>query len=459
MSNRKHRDNQEICSRKVRELAQSGVNKHCFECNQPGVTYTDVTVGAFVCTSCSGMLRGLNPPHRVKSISMTTFSQQEVEFLQNHGNEVGRRTWLCGFEPKADGRDAKDSQKFKEFLQDKYEKKKWHFSKCKNRRDAEGPWSPGVQTVLVHGPLSVQPSHILPSNARPVRTPSQLTAWERPPAASPADARADAFTARPLRSQSFRDPALKDQKVCGMERQRPGSQPSAHVPAFPALPRPSASTSFKKNFTLGRAASTSGAAGPFRAFAKSLSLDFGGLKQPQASLPQSLSQQETARHGQDRYAAVSQLDCSFSETAPPAAPPQYSTLFGNRLSGAAPASSPSVETLSSPQTFASFPNPFSSGPASRQPAALSPGNPFGSPPGGEFPRRQMSEAFSVVSGPGDDDDGGGAFPGEPAINQEANGFPAFPSCDSHPKVPRPMSVNPFTGNVYPSRGTSRNPFI
>uniref|UniRef100_A0AAQ4RHB5 ArfGAP with FG repeats 2 n=1 Tax=Gasterosteus aculeatus aculeatus TaxID=481459 RepID=A0AAQ4RHB5_GASAC len=116
----------EICARKVRELAQSGVNKHCFECSQPGVTYTDITAGCFVCTSCSGMLRGLNPPHRVKSISMTTFSQQEVEFLQNHGNEVGRRTWLCVFDPKTDGcSDMKDSQKFKEFLQDKYEKKKW----------------------------------------------------------------------------------------------------------------------------------------------------------------------------------------------------------------------------------------------------------------------------------------------------------------------------------------------
>lgn len=56
MSNRKHRDNQEICARKVRELAQTGVNKHCFECNQPGVTYIDITVGCFVCTSCSGML-------------------------------------------------------------------------------------------------------------------------------------------------------------------------------------------------------------------------------------------------------------------------------------------------------------------------------------------------------------------------------------------------------------------
>uniref|UniRef100_A0A4W5MRA9 ArfGAP with FG repeats 2 n=1 Tax=Hucho hucho TaxID=62062 RepID=A0A4W5MRA9_9TELE len=117
---------EKICARKVRELAQAGVNKHCFECSQPGVTYIDITVGCFVCTSCSGMLRGLNPPHRVKSISMTTFSQQEVEFLQNHGNEVGRRTWLCVFEPKTDGCfDPRDSQKLKEFLQDKYEKKKW----------------------------------------------------------------------------------------------------------------------------------------------------------------------------------------------------------------------------------------------------------------------------------------------------------------------------------------------
>lgn len=42
----------------------------------------------FVLAVCFCFRRGLNPPHRVKSISMTTFSQQEVEFLQNHGNEV-----------------------------------------------------------------------------------------------------------------------------------------------------------------------------------------------------------------------------------------------------------------------------------------------------------------------------------------------------------------------------------
>ena len=32
--------------------------------------------------------RGLNPPHRVKSISMTTFSLAEIEALKKGGNEV-----------------------------------------------------------------------------------------------------------------------------------------------------------------------------------------------------------------------------------------------------------------------------------------------------------------------------------------------------------------------------------
>ncbi|XP_011604989.2 arf-GAP domain and FG repeat-containing protein 2 isoform X1 [Takifugu rubripes] len=476
MSNRKHRDNQEICARKVRELAQSGVNKHCFECGQPGVTYTDVTVGSFVCTSCSGMLRGLNPPHRVKSISMTTFSQQEVEFLQNHGNEVGRRTWLCAFDPKTDGcPDMKDSQKFKEFLQDKYEKKKWHFSKSKNRRDAEGPWSPGVQAVPPsHGPMVSQGlSNNLPPNNRPSRplSQSQLPSWDRGPVVSPADMRTDAFTARPLRSQSFRDPPLKDPSLCGIERQRPGSLSSAlggQSHAFPALPRPSASSSFKNHLTLGRSISTSGVTGPFRAFPKSLSVDFGGLNHPQGpSLPQSVSQQQPGggsqpsgggSNAQDRYAALSQLDSVFSDTAPPGGPPQYSTIFGSRLSSnSTPASSPGVDTVSTSQNFANFPNPFSS--SSQQPVALSPSNPFSNSSGGESGAFVTSPTsiFPPATFPAPSTQK--AFHPESTANEEANGFASFPGPDPQPAVPRPMSVNPFTGNVYPSRGASKNPFI
>jgi hypothetical protein len=32
--------------------------------------------------------RGLNPPHRVKSISMATFTSEEIDFVRCRGNEV-----------------------------------------------------------------------------------------------------------------------------------------------------------------------------------------------------------------------------------------------------------------------------------------------------------------------------------------------------------------------------------
>lgn len=78
----------------------------------------------------------------------------------------------------------------------------------------------------------------------------------------------------------------------------------------------------------GRTISTSGTTGPFRAFPKSLSVDFGGLSHPQPhTLPQSLSQQQqpagtgqttqqvSGSSAQDRYAAVSHLDSVFSDTS------------------------------------------------------------------------------------------------------------------------------------------------
>lgn len=80
----------------------------------------------------------------------------------------------------------------------------------------------------------------------------------------------------------------------------------------------------------GRAVSVSGVTGPFRAFPKSLSVDFGGLSHPQQqSLPQSLSQPQqqqqpvsvsqttppvSSSSNQDKYAAVLQLDSVFSDT-------------------------------------------------------------------------------------------------------------------------------------------------
>ena len=49
-----------------------------------------LTAFCFSCDLFPPHRRGLNPPHRVKSISMTTFTEPEVLFLQARGNEVSR---------------------------------------------------------------------------------------------------------------------------------------------------------------------------------------------------------------------------------------------------------------------------------------------------------------------------------------------------------------------------------
>lgn len=38
--------------------------------------------------------RGLNPPFRVKSISMATFTAEEVEKIRKLGNERNQKVWM-----------------------------------------------------------------------------------------------------------------------------------------------------------------------------------------------------------------------------------------------------------------------------------------------------------------------------------------------------------------------------
>nr|XP_029480138.1 arf-GAP domain and FG repeat-containing protein 1-like isoform X4 [Oncorhynchus nerka] len=121
------RKQEEAHLKMLREMTSQPPNRKCFDCDQRGPTYANMTVGSFVCTTCSGILRGLNPPHRVKSISMTTFTLQEIEFLQKHTNEVCKHIWLGLYDDKTlVVPDFREPQKVKEFLQEKYEKKRWY---------------------------------------------------------------------------------------------------------------------------------------------------------------------------------------------------------------------------------------------------------------------------------------------------------------------------------------------
>lgn len=64
--------------------------------------------------------RGLTPPQRVKSISMATFTTDEIEFIKNHGNDECSKTWLGLWDPK-----RVHTQEQRELMIDKYERKRY----------------------------------------------------------------------------------------------------------------------------------------------------------------------------------------------------------------------------------------------------------------------------------------------------------------------------------------------
>lgn len=111
----------------LKELASLPHNRCCCDCGQRGPTYVNITIGSFVCTSCSGILRGLVPPHRVKSINMATFSQDEIEFLRIHGNRYNQLVYMALYDKTSTIKsDTKDIEKQRDFLTLKYENKRWY---------------------------------------------------------------------------------------------------------------------------------------------------------------------------------------------------------------------------------------------------------------------------------------------------------------------------------------------
>lgn len=70
--------------------------------------------------------RGLTPPHRVKSISMATFTTDEIELLKNKGNEYCKRVWLGLYDGTPQNDPRCEEQTIRDFMIDKYERKRYY---------------------------------------------------------------------------------------------------------------------------------------------------------------------------------------------------------------------------------------------------------------------------------------------------------------------------------------------
>lgn len=109
--------------KQLKALHKQVDNRRCFNCESLGTTYVVPQYRIFVCTSCSGV--HMKVGQRVKSLSMAKFTVEELQGLQEGGNEnVGRR-YLAKWRPDTDVRkpvdrsEAKVSKWIKSVLVDK----------------------------------------------------------------------------------------------------------------------------------------------------------------------------------------------------------------------------------------------------------------------------------------------------------------------------------------------------
>jgi hypothetical protein len=167
-TNQQKKKQDEKNSKLVRELAALPANKYCFECGQRGPTYVNITHGSFCCMHCSGILRGLNPPHRVKSISMATFSNEEIEKLKSMGNEENAKIWLGLHDGPIKFEPIRLDENVKQHLIQKYERKKWYVSpseiaeqrrllEAHSRRDSSSAISINSHKSNQSAPANLQP--------------------------------------------------------------------------------------------------------------------------------------------------------------------------------------------------------------------------------------------------------------------------------------------------------------
>ncbi|ETW02012.1 hypothetical protein H310_06530 [Aphanomyces invadans] len=118
----------------IREFQKgSSANRRCFDCNEMGPQYICLDFNTFICTMCSGIHREFS--HRIKSISMSTFTDTEVNnIIKVGGNEAAHKYWLARFDVNSQPSSNLNSRdRIRNFIRDVYIDRRWVFEEPKPR--------------------------------------------------------------------------------------------------------------------------------------------------------------------------------------------------------------------------------------------------------------------------------------------------------------------------------------
>lgn len=135
-------------SKEINEMRKLPANKKCFECGEIGTTYIVQDFGVFACSGCAGIHREFS--HRVKGLSMSNFTNNELETLKTQGNEVGLRTWMARYNPRDFPQPGpKDTRRIKDFIRLKYKERRWYQELTSETQAVSPPTQVQVSTPQV----------------------------------------------------------------------------------------------------------------------------------------------------------------------------------------------------------------------------------------------------------------------------------------------------------------------
>ena len=118
----------------LRTLMKNPNNRKCADCGEQCPVNVDTTHGIFVCASCAGIHREFGD--RIKSVSMASFTQDEISLLQKQTNEDFNKIFMAKWNPQEDPLPQNvDNNRKRAFLQLKYIQKIWYSKEINNNQN------------------------------------------------------------------------------------------------------------------------------------------------------------------------------------------------------------------------------------------------------------------------------------------------------------------------------------
>ncbi|XP_056266216.1 arf-GAP with dual PH domain-containing protein 1 isoform X2 [Pseudoliparis swirei] len=116
----------ERATRALREILLQPGNDACADCGAPDPMWGSCSLGVFICLACSGIHRNLPDVSKVKSLSLSHWEDQEVQFMSQRGNRLMRSHYEAAVPVYYYKPTHRDCQTLREqWIRAKYERKEF----------------------------------------------------------------------------------------------------------------------------------------------------------------------------------------------------------------------------------------------------------------------------------------------------------------------------------------------